>query len=145
MKKLFTLAIALIMTVSLASAQSSSGSTILRSTPTHVPTDTVSNAGTKSQYAKISVINSKVGIQVDLTTISGTPAGVIRLFATINDGSTTKKYVRILKTDSLVVGTTALSKQFIITDPLYTDYQVQFVGSGTQSTKMNSIAVYRKE
>lgn len=145
MKKLLSLAIAVLLTVGLASAQSSSGSIVLKSTPTHVPTDTVANTATKSQFAKISVINSKVGIQVDLTTISGTPAGVVRLFGSINDGSTTKKFVRILKTDSLLVGVNSLSKQFVVVDPVYTDYKVEYVGSGTHSTKMNSLAVFRKE
>lgn len=141
MKKLLSIAIALVMTASIASAQSSSGSTILKSTPTHVPTDTLANAGTKTQSAKISVINSKVGIQVNLTTISGTPAGVIRLLGSM-DGV---RFKRILPGDSLVVNVNNLTKHFIVTDPLYTDYQVQFIGTGTQSTKINSLAVYRKE
>lgn len=141
MKKLLSIAIALVMTASIASAQSSSGSTILKSTPTHVPTDTLANAGTKTQSAKISVINSKVGIQVNLTTISGTPAGVIRLLGSM-DGV---RFKRILPGDSLVVNVNNLTKHFIVTDPLYTDYQVQFIGTGTQSTKINSQAVYRKE
>lgn len=141
MKKLLTLAIALVTMVSFASAQSSSGSVFLKSTPAHVPTDTLANAGTKTQTAQISVINSKVGIQVDLTTISGTPAGVVRLFGSMNG----TRFQRILATDSLNVNVNALTKQFVVTDPLYTHYQVQFIGSGTQSTKINSIAVYRKE
>lgn len=141
MKKLLLLAIALVTMISFASAQSSSGSIVLKSTPSHVPTDTVVNTATKTQSGKISIVNSKVGIQVDLTTISGTPAGVVRLFGSMN-GS---KFVRILPGDSLLVGVNKLSKQFIVTDPLYTDYQVQFVGSGTHSTKINSVAVYRKE
>lgn len=141
MKKLLSIAIVLALSVSFASAQSSSGSVILKSTPTHVPTDTVANTGTKSQFAKISIINSKVGIQVDLTTITGTPAGVVRLLGSMNG----TKFTRILPTDSLVVGVNSLTKQFIVTSPLYTDYQVQYIGSGTHSTKMNSVAVFRKE
>lgn len=141
MKKLLTIAIAPVTMVSFASAQSSSGSIVLKSSPTHVPTDTVVNTATKTQSAKISVINSKVGIQVNLTTISGTPAGVVRLLGSM-DGV---RFKRILPGDSLVVGVNSLVKHFIVTDPLYTDYQVQYIGSGTHSTKLNSLAVYRKE
>lgn len=141
MKKLLTLAILLVTMASVASAQSSSGSIFLKSTPTHVPTDTVSGTTTKAQTAQISVINSAVGIQVDLTTISGTPGGVVRLYGSLNG----TRFTRILPTDSLIVDANRRSKIFPIALPVYTHYRVEWVPTGTHSTKMNSVAVFRKQ
>lgn len=144
MKKLLSIAVAILLTVGLASAQSTSGSIPLKSTPTHVETDTASGAVTKTQSGKISIINSKVGVQVDLTSISGTPGGVIRLLGSMNGG---KSFARILPTDSLIVGASANQKikQFVVVNPVYTDYQVQWIATGTHVTKMNTVAIFRKE
>lgn len=142
MKRALLFLLSVSLSIGLASAQSTSGTAVFKSTPAHVPTDTVVNTAVKTQTLAISAVNNRVSVQVDLTKISGTAGGVVRLFAS----NTGVKYVRIVPTDSLTMTDVATkSKIFVITEPIYSYYQVQYTGAGTMSVKLNSQAVWRKE
>ncbi len=142
MKKLLSFALMVLMVTSMAFAQTTTGKASMKSTSTHVDTDTAVNTTPKLQklFTTGNATNTIMSFQCDLTTISGTPAGVIRLFAS-NNGS---RYNRILPTDSLIVDAAHLSKTFVVTNPIYTDYYIQYTPSGTVSMKMNSVAVWRR-
>lgn len=142
MKKLLSIALIVTLCISTAFSQTSAGKAAMKSTPTHADTDTAVNTTAKTQKLFITgnATNTIMSFQCDLTTISGTPAGVIRLLGS-NTGS---KYARILPTDSLIVDANHLSKIFVVTNPIYTDYAIQYTPSGSVSMKMNSVAVWRK-
>jgi hypothetical protein len=150
MKRFLTLITGLALIVSTATAQTS-GSGIMRSTPTHVPTDTVVNTATKTQSLAISVANDVVSVQTDVTKISGTAGGVVTLWAS----NTGNNYVRIptIKTDgssgldSLSVGNVSAvqSKIFRVASPSYSFYQIRYTGTGTMSAKLNSLAIWRRQ
>lgn len=143
MKKFILLLLASALSFSVASAQTKSASAIMKSSASHVATDTVVNAATVYQISPVSFANSHVAIQTTLTKISGTLGGVVRLFGSL-DGV---NYVRVLPTDSLLVTDVATqSKIFQITDPGYSYYRVGCTGvTGPMSTKMNSIVFTRRE
>ena len=151
MKKFLTLAIAVCLSVGIASAQTTSGSVVLKSTPTHAPTDTVVNAGVKNQVAAISVVNNAVSIQVDVLKISGTTGGFVRVYGSNTgvgyDRISTIKPDGSTGIDSLAVGnvSTLQTKIFRIAVPIYSYYRVTYTGTGTMSAKLNSLAVYRKQ
>ena len=142
MKKALLLLLSVGLAFGTATAQSSSGSGILKSSQTHVPTDTVVNTAVKNQSLPISVVNNAVSVQSVITKISGTVAGVVRLYGSL-DGI---NYVRVLPGDSLVASNVAVqSKVFVVTFPAYSYYRIGYAGTGTMSAKLNSIAVWRKE
>lgn len=141
MKRILTLIVAFALSVTMANAQTSTGLVVLKSSPTHVPTDTVVNTAVKLQTGQLSVGYSLVSVQADVTVISGTAGGVIRLFGSTNG----TKFVRINATDSLNVNVNALSKIFVVNPGAYTHYRISYTGAGTMSMKLNSQAAWRKE
>lgn len=99
--------------------------------------DTVANAGTKTQYADFGYSPKALTIQIDLNKISGTAAGKVILEASV-DGI---NYVRIAKTDSLIIANVASQRKIFIPDALdlrYRYFQTKTIGTGTQSVRVNS-------
>lgn len=141
---LFFMAMAVIMATSCSTvtAQTISGAMTMKSTDSHVATDTITDATVETQYANVGFNKSKVSVQSTLTKISGTVAGVMTLEASL-DGDT---YKRINTTDSLVLTDVASqSKIFTVSDNLWKYYRVKVTPTGTQSVKMNSIALWKRE
>lgn len=136
MKKFFLLATMLLVFSVMAHAQSA----FFTSTTTGKTLDTVTNAGTRIQKGAIAGYQDVVSIQVNLVSKTGTPAGVVRLLGS-DDGL---KFVRINATDSLLVDANHLNKIFVVTPHAYTYYQASFIGSGTQSTTLQTFAIWRK-
>lgn len=142
MKKFILLCFASALTVSVALAQSTSGSAVLKSSVDHAATDTVVNAATVYQAGAVSFANNHVAVQTTLTKISGTAAGVVRLYGSL-DGT---NYVRIAPTDSLIVSNVASqSKIFQVPSGGYSYVRAGYTGTGTMSVKMNSMVAARKE
>lgn len=103
--------------------------------------DTVSNTNTKSITARVSGYQDVIAIQPVLTKISGTTAGTVRLFGSV-DGA---NYVRINTTDSLVASNVASqSKIFLVTNHAYEFYRITYVGSGTHVTTLKALLIARK-
>lgn len=101
--------------------------------------DTLSNAGTKTQYGDIGYHPRSLTIQVDLNKISGTAAGKLILEASV-DGI---NYVRIAKTDSLVIANVTSQRKIFMPDGLdlrYRYFQTKAIGTGSQSVRMNTRA-----
>jgi hypothetical protein len=139
MKRFLTLAI-LVTGLSVASfAQANSG--YMKSSPTHANTDTLTNAATVTQTIAIPGYNAVVTIQPVITRVTGTAAGVVRLFGSI-DGT---NYVRVNPTDSLLMTNVATqSKIFTISPSAYTHYRITVAGSGTQSSRVLTPVIWRK-
>lgn len=126
-----------------AQAQSQSSSVTLYSdvpnkTAAQRQADTLANAATKSQTRSIPGYFDNVAVQVELNRISGTAAGKVYLRGSIN-GTSYEKF------DSLTVANVAQqTKIFNVAPSKYTFYQIQFVGTGTQSVAFKSVALPRK-
>lgn len=113
---------------------------ILRSTPTHVPTDTVINTGVKYQYsAPIAGYADALTFQFVITKISGTVGGSIVLQGTL-DGT---NYINI---GSAIVPTDVASQSgsFALAVHNYITYRISYTGAGTMSAKLNGFYVVRK-
>jgi hypothetical protein len=123
-----------------STAQSYSG--FMRSpTSTRANVDTVKNTATVSQTITVTNTPSIVALQPVVTKLTGTVGGVIRVFGSL-DG---KNFVRINNTDSLVVTNIAMStKIFTIPTPYYAHYRLTFTGTGTQTSTLQTFAVWRK-
>ena len=107
-------------------------------------TDTLTNSATVNMQLPISGFQNVVSIQPLVTKISGTTAGTLRLYGSL-DGT---NYVRInATTDSLVLANTAgvQTKIFLVNNSPYAYYQVRVTGTGTESTKVQTYAIWRKE
>lgn len=115
---------------------------ILRSTPTHTAVDTVSNATAKHQYATINGYQHIVAIQAVYTEISGTSAGTIKLYGSI-DGT---RYERV-GTDSLAITdiTTAQTHIFQVAPSKHVYYRLTTQGAGTMSGKLDGSWMTRRE
>lgn len=85
---------------------------------------------------------SVVAIQPVVTKISGTAAGVVRLFGSL-DGV---NFVRVNATDSLNVAnvSTAQTKIFTVAPSSYSYYRIGYTGTGTMACKLQSLAIWRK-
>lgn len=101
-----------------------------------------SSATQTNKYISATGGYSGAVIQVVLTSQSGTPAGGVALYGSV-DGVT---YSRILNTaaDSLVLGATALSYTWKITGPLPPKIKIHATNSGTQNTLVSIWYVLRK-
>lgn len=148
MKK-FTILIALSLTLFVgvvAKAQSA----YFVSTTTGKTLDTVTNAGARSQKLAVAGFQNVVALQINLAQLTGTAAGFVRVYGS-EDGLS---FVRIptvvagntTAIDSMEVANNAvgLHKIFIIPVHAYTFYQVTFTGSGTQTTTLQTFAIWRK-
>jgi hypothetical protein len=142
MKKLFTLitiGIALAITIPKAHAQVSNGVYLKSVASRSAATDTLTNAGGKTQYASITGYQDVITIQTTVTKLSGTTAGVGYLYGSLDNVN----YVRI-STDSLLLTNTATQvKLWNISPSTVQYYQIKWVPSGTQSTKVQTYAIYR--
>lgn len=145
MKKLLSLisGVAICLTLAFSTAHAQSG--YLQAADGNVKTaDTIANAGTAFLSIGISGYQNVVSIQPLVTKISGTTAGTLRLFGSL-DGT---NYTRInATTDSLVLTNVAgvQTKIFVVPNSPYSYYRVQVTGSGTQSTKVQAFAIWRKQ
>lgn len=134
-----TLGIALIAGMTLTS-QAQTTANVLKSTPTHVPTDTVVNTGVKNQYTTpISGFADVLTFQYVITKISGTVGGSLLLQGSI-DGT---NYVNI---GSAVTPTDVAlqSGTFALTAHNYITYRLNYTGAGTMSAKLNGYWIARK-
>jgi hypothetical protein len=107
--------------------------------------DTLVNATTKNQKVKVTASASKLFIQATATKISGTTAGVVRLFGS-NDGIAWKRITAgasLAAVDSLNLANVATPQTIFFTDTpsQYLFYRVSVTGSGTASTQLRAIAV----
>ncbi|CAG5001852.1 hypothetical protein DYBT9275_02754 [Dyadobacter sp. CECT 9275] len=103
--------------------------------------DTLSNATTKRQTVKAEGYYNTVSIITTLKKNSGTMAGKL-YFQLSHDGI---HFARAGGADSLTVtNVDSLSKEFNISPSRALFYRIEFVGSGTQSTRFNSTAILRK-
>jgi len=124
-----------------ANAQVPANQGYLKSSPTHATTDTVDNAETVNQVINIGGFQEVVTIQPILTKISGTAAGVVRLWGSI-DGV---NFVRVNPTDSLTMTDVATkTKVFIVSPSAYTHYRISYTGVSTMSVKLQTPAIWRK-
>lgn len=143
MKKLFTLLIiigSLFAIVPKANAQVANG-VYLKSVSSRTQTlDTITNATTKTQYASITGFQDVLTIQTTITKISGTTAGAVYLYGSLDNVN----YVKIA-TDTLALAnvSTAQVKLWNVNPSTVQYYQVRVVPTGTQSTKIQSYAIYR--
>jgi hypothetical protein len=83
-------------------------------------------------------------IQVVLKSQSGTPAGGISLYQSLDGGTTYNRLLPASAADSLVLGASALSYTWKITGPLPPLIKVHATNSGTQNTQVNVWYVLRK-
>lgn len=143
MKKLFTLLIiigSLFAIAPKANAQVANG-VYLKSVSSRTQTlDTITNATTKTQYASITGFQDVLTIQTTITKISGTTAGAVYLYGSLDNVN----YVKIA-TDTLALAnvSTAQVKLWNVNPSTVQYYQVRVVPTGTQSTKIQSYAIYR--
>lgn len=104
--------------------------------------DTVVNAATSNLQLPIAGYQNVVSVQAFVTKLTGTTAGVVRLYGSL-DGT---NYVRANATDSLILANAAgvQTKIFIVKDNPYAYYRIGTAGSGTQTTKVQAYAIWRK-
>lgn len=152
MKKLSLLILALAFIGYTASAQSG----YLKRASDSKTTDTLTNAATSNVQLAIAGYQGQIGIQTFHTKLTGTTAGTVFLYAS-NDGTTYNRIPSIksdgtVGRDSLILANSAgiQSKFFVLGSPTlalpaYSYYQIRTVGSGTQTTKIQAFAIWRKE
>jgi len=122
--------------------QTISGTTVLKSTPSHVDTDTITNTTVETQSGDVGFNKNVVAVQSTITKLSGTLGGVMRLEGSLNGTN----YQRINTTDSLVLANvTTQSKIFTVSPNLWKYIRVKVTPTGSQSSIMNSIALWRRE
>lgn len=147
MKKILSIAIGFALVASVAltqTAYSQAGSVSIKlKTTAGIDSANISNSAVGTIQAPVSVMYNKASIQVDLKKVSGTPsAGVLRLKASNTGLAGT--FVRILPTDSLIVGNiTTKTYIFKLPDPnhIYSNYQVEYTGGGTAVVTMKATAI----
>lgn len=106
---------------------------------------TTGSAVTKNQKLKSTRSASVFSVQVTATKISGTTAGIVRLYGS-NDGVAwfrVKEGAALAAGDSLNLSNTASPQTIVFTDKpgRYLWYRAALTGSGTASTKFESTAV----
>lgn len=145
MKKLFSLLlIGALFAIALpkVQAQVSNGVYLKSVSSRSFVNDTITNATVKTQYASITGFQNIVTIQTELTKISGTTAGAVYLYGSLDNVT----YVRLVP-DSLLLSnvSTVQSKIWLVQPSSVQYYQVRVVPSGTQSTNIKTYAIYRKQ
>lgn len=123
-------------------SQAQSKQAHLKSSVSHVKTDTVSGTATVNQSLQIQGYYPTIAIQPVVTKVSGTAAGAVRLYGSL-DGV---NYVRINPTDSLLVTnvSTPQTKIFTITGSPYEFYRAAYTGVGTMVAKIVTLATWKK-
>lgn len=119
-------------------------------------TDTLTNAATSNVQLPISGYQSTISVSAYVTKLTGTTAGTVFLYAS-NDGTNYKRIPSVkddgtVGKDSLILANTAgvQEKQFKLVQnigaaPAAAYYQIRTVGSGTQTTKIQAYAIWRKQ
>lgn len=151
MKKLLLLSCALLFMAVSTHAQSG----YLKRASDSKTTDTLSNAATSNVQLAITGYQGQVSIQSFHTKLTGTTAGTVFLYAS-NDGTTYNRIPSVksdgtVGRDSLILANSAgiQSKFFTLASPTlgqpaYSYYQIRTVGTGTQTTKVQAFAIWRK-
>lgn len=128
MKKI-TLVVLLIMGALFANAQ----------TALLPATDTLTNAETVDLSLKIPGSNNVLTFQLNAVKISGTTAGSAFLQASL-DGT---NYLTVPGTDTLTLANSNNYKFWVLDRSNFLYYRIRVVGTGTQSTQLKGIALYR--
>lgn len=121
-----------------ATAQTS-GLVRLKSTTTTKTLDTVTNTGARTQRYEIKGYND-VTFQTTITKISGTVAGTIGLYGSV-DG-VAYSLIGSTQTPTNVASQTLVFPQ-VATTP-YQYFQVTYTGAGTMSASFSTPALYRQ-
>lgn len=114
--------------------------------------DTTVNGGVTNLQIMISGFENVVSLQSNITPISGTCGGVVRLLAS-NDGVKFTRVCSIIQKtgliglDSLLVGTTAVNQVHIfgLDKHLYKYYQLQYTGASTMAAAQSGYAIWRRQ
>lgn len=111
----------------------------MKSTPTHSVNDTLTNAATLNQYLRLDGYLETITIQSNFTRLSGTLAGTVGLYGSV-DGT---GYTLI---DTVTTLTNVATKLFTwkIHPTYYRYHKLVFIGSGTESVKVYTPAIWRK-
>lgn len=148
MKKLITVLSCALLFIALgASAQSG----YLKRASDSKTTDTLTNAATSNLQLPISGYQNVVSIQALVTKLTGTTGGNVFLYGS-NDGTNyvvvpSKRNDGATRLDTLILANSAgvQSKIFRVENSPYTYYQLRTVGTGTQTTKIQAFAIWRKQ
>ncbi|MCF0074045.1 hypothetical protein LZD49_26420 [Dyadobacter sp. CY261] len=144
MKKSIFLSLCMVL-LALSSFAQQKGVSKFKSEVNSTTIDTVVNATTKYQLFQSANAGNILTVQVTATKISGTTAGVVRLFGS-NDKVAwvrVKEGAALAAVDSLNLANASTPQTIIFTEKpgRYLYYRVGITGSGTASTKFSSVAV----
>ena len=106
--------------------------------------DTVTNTGSVSQILQISGWQDLVTVQAGVTKLTGTSGGTVKLLGSVDN----VRYEYVNNTpDSLIVANVAglQVKTWVITPSKYQYYKAVFKGTGTHTTKIETLAMWRKQ
>ena len=112
----------------------------LRSTPTHATTDTITNAVTELQYGIINGSNIHATFQPTFTKISGTASATVKL-----QGSVDGLQYSDIGSSYTVTDVATQTATFIVAPSSYQYYRLQIVPTGTQSVKVKTPVLVRKD
>ena len=112
----------------------------LKTTPTHAATDTITNAIVETQYGIINGPNIHATFQPTFTKISGTVAGTAALQGSVDGVSYTTIGSAFTLTD-----VASQSTSFVVAPSSYQYYRLLITPSGTQSTKVITPVLVRKQ
>lgn len=132
MKKFLLLALSFSLTFSVIQAQRATTISLAAG-------DTVTNTGTASKVFTLTAGYDGVVIQAIVTKLSGTGAGTVQLFGSL-DGTNYKQ----IGSDYTVTNTTTQSQMFYVTAPVPVYLKVLETGSGTMSAVLTVKYVARK-
>lgn len=143
MKNLFNTLIVfcllLICTIGTSKAQSNLGTLLSTSA---LALDTVTNTGTEVLTLAVAGPKSSVTIAVKVLEISGTTAGAVKLYGSI-DGGTTFALLDGAGTFSPTDVTTAQSYAWHVKPSAFTHYRVSYTGAGTMVASFSAKALWR--
>lgn len=111
------------------------------STPTHAATDTVTNTTVKYQYAIAQGSNIHITFQSLYTKVSGTAAGTIALQGSI-DGV---NWSGTLGTAFTLTDVSSQVATFTVVPSQYQYYRIVVTPSGTQSSRINTKVLVRRQ
>lgn len=134
----------LIIGISGASAQTVKAVAPFKSETTGKLIDTTANATTKCQILEIKTYWTSNNVQVTATKVSGTAAGVVRLWVSNDKVGWLRSTATgtLAATDSLNLANVAGPQfKFFEVSPKYAFYRACLTGSGTQATAFATTAV----
>lgn len=135
------LMVTMVMTAQVTGPKLSSASVgYLRSTPTHATTDTITNAVTELQYGIINGSNIHATFQPTFTKISGTAAATVKL-----QGSVDGLQYSDIGSSYTVTDVASQTASFVVAPSSYQYYRLQIVPTGTQSVKVITPVLIRKD